>query len=65
MKDHVKTMEESSDEEDPVPDFDTCEENELNHLFKPVEPYEIVVGKGKEYILHLSASLKCVTSPFK
>lgn len=53
MRDH-----ESSDEEDPVPDFDTCDENELNRLFKTVEPYEIQVGKGREYILHLSASVQ-------
>lgn len=58
MKEHDKTMEESSDEEDPVPDFDTCDENELNRLFKSVEPVEVQVGKGKEYILHLSSSAK-------
>lgn len=49
---------ESSDEEDPVPDYDTCTEKELNQLFKTCEPaYEIQVGgKGREYVLHLASS---------
>lgn len=58
MKENENNMNESSDEEDPVPDFDTCDENELNRLFKPLEPYEIQVGRGREYILHLSSSVK-------
>ncbi|XP_063704339.1 WD repeat-containing protein 89 [Culicoides brevitarsis] len=57
MKQNEKFVQESSDEEDPVPDFDTCDENELNRLFKRLEPFEIQVGQDlKEYILHLTTT---------
>lgn len=58
----TRKMVESSDEEDPVPDFDTCDENELNQLFKSIEPvYEVTLKDDvnyikNDYILHLTTS---------
>lgn len=50
---NINQNEESSSEEDPVPDFDV---GDVNKHFKMCEPSDEIAhaGQAKEYVLHLA-----------